>query len=207
MSCGATLEVDVRESTAALCCIGCVSIIAVKCYCSQHRPGVNRGTWWNENYLKHRIKQSWVLTLPWKPRLAILSAVKESAMQWNQETCKGLRSCIRYFAAAVCHLRMFKIRLLPQPRGASVWWQQRNEVVLRSSRRTSLLPSKSVVDRLIPTNQRALWKSTFMWWGLALYLFPVSLWFCSFSGYSHEFVYKQSGQLLLICIQISYSLL
>lgn len=48
-------------------------------------------------------------------------------------------------------LRISKIQPLAQPRGAAVMWQQRQEVLLRSSRRrTNLLLSKSVVDRLIP---------------------------------------------------------
>lgn len=83
MSCGATFEVDVWESTAAVHCTGCVSTVAVKCWCSQHRPGVNRGAWWDANYLKQREKkaESRLLTLPWKPRREILSAVKENSMQ------------------------------------------------------------------------------------------------------------------------------
>lgn len=165
MSCGAIPEADVRESTAALRCTGCVSIIAVKCCCSQHRPGVNGGTWWDENYLKYGEKkaESWVLTLPWKPRWEILSAVKGSAVQWSQEICKGLMLCVWYFPAAVCHLRMSKIQLVPQPQGAT---QVATEAGgnFKISRRTSLC--RNLSNSCLLT--RALCKSSFMWEGLAL---------------------------------------
>lgn len=35
-----------------------ISLISVKCYCCQHRPGVNGGTWWDENCLKYREKKA-----------------------------------------------------------------------------------------------------------------------------------------------------
>lgn len=95
-----------------------ISLISVKCYCCQHRPGVNGGTCWDENYLKYREKKgkSWLLTVLWKHRWEI----ECSQGKWSQEICKGLRLCARCFPAAVCQLRMSKIQLLPQPWGATV---------------------------------------------------------------------------------------
>lgn len=48
--------------------------------------------------------------------------------------------------------------------------------------------------------REAAWKGTLMYENLTLHLLPLSSRLCSFSEYSHESVYKQEGELLLISI-------